>query len=77
MRHARGYYQSLVAGGREEAVPPARGGGNFISKDKGVGVMARRLGQVTQCRGEVGPAGDSEVTTRWFGPSMGPLSSEL
>lgn len=34
VRHARGHYQSLVAGGREEAVPPIRGGGTPFPKPK-------------------------------------------
>lgn len=48
----------LLAGGREEAVPPARGAGGsggFVPKAKGVGVKAQRPDQMSQCRGRWGP----------------------
>lgn len=75
VRHARGSYQSLLAGGREEAVPPARGGWSSVPKARRVVVMAQRSAQVSRCRREVGPRGDSDATTRHSGPSEGPLSS--
>lgn len=34
VRHARGDYQSLAAGAREEAVPSTRGGGNPFSRQR-------------------------------------------
>ncbi|KAK2100198.1 hypothetical protein P7K49_021546 [Saguinus oedipus] len=41
------------------------------------GLQAQRRDRTAQVSGLVGPGGDSDATTRWPGPSGGPLPSQL